>query len=70
MSIQKEQKSIRDMIHGEDLEHFIKSETECCICTTPLLAQHEINYMTLEIHETLYCTQCQVTLKNTTSTLH
>lgn len=70
MSVQKEQKNINEMIRGEDLEHFIKSETECCICTTPLLSKHEINYMTLEIHETLDCPKCQVTLKNTTSTLH
>ncbi len=70
MSTLKEQKIIDQTIHNEDLEHFIKSETECCICSTPLLSKHEINYMTLQIHETLDCPQCNVTLKNTTNTLH
>lgn len=70
MSTVKEPKSLHIEARNEDLEHFIKSETECCLCGAALLSKHEIDYMTLKIHETLECAQCKVTLKNTTNTLH
>lgn len=70
MSTQKEQKVGRKAMQNDDLEHFVKSETECCICSSPLVSQHEIDYLNLKIDETLECTQCKIVLKNTTSTLH
>ncbi|MCC6138079.1 MAG: hypothetical protein IT287_05565 [Bdellovibrionaceae bacterium] len=70
MSTYKEQKKLNEEVHSEDLEHFIKSETECCMCATPLLSKHNVDYMTLQIHESLDCPNCKITLKNTTNTLH
>lgn len=70
MAAEKYAKDLAEEIHNEELEHFIKTETECCLCNSPLVSKHEVDYMTFQIHETLECAKCQITLKNSTSTLH
>lgn len=70
MAAEKQAKEWAEQLHNEELEHFIKTETECCLCNSSLLSKHEVDYMTLQIHETLECPKCEITLKNSTSTLH
>lgn len=70
MAAEKHNREILEELYQESLEHFVKSENECCLCGASVVAKHEVDYMTLQIHETLDCMNCKVTLKNTTSTLH
>lgn len=70
MAAEKLDKTLNEELRQDQLEHFVRTETECCLCGSPVLAKHDVNYMTLQIHETLDCVHCKVTLKNTTNTLH
>ncbi len=70
MAAEKYARELAEQLHSEELEHFIKTETECCLCNSPLVSKQNVDYMALQIHETLECAKCQITLKNCTSTLH
>ncbi|MCB9073106.1 MAG: hypothetical protein H6623_05760 [Bdellovibrionaceae bacterium] len=54
----------------QTLLDMVQAETTCCLCTTPLAATYQVDYQTLKINETLYCENCDLTLKNATHTLH
>jgi hypothetical protein len=66
----KDETNENNEIPLDELFDLKDADTKCCLCSGGLEAFHKINFQTLQIDETLRCPNCEVTLKNSTHTLH
>lgn len=50
-------------------EAFLEDQTTCCLCGTSLKFAHQVDYLTLRVHEEADCPSCMIQLRSREHTL-